>query len=545
VDGKLQVFRGNVAGEEYELTAPQVIIGRGDNCGIRLLDPSVSRNHARVVRDHDTYVIEDLGGRNGTFVNDKMLVGSLPLGDGDRIRVTGFTLVFHAAATAVDEGPADDGMTVVGRVSPFGAVARITKASAERQLQAMLQILQALGGTLDLPTLLDAILASLLEVFPQADRGLVLVQENSKLIPKAFRHRYASSDSIAYSRTIVQRALDLQEATLLMDASQENLMSQSIQTSGIRSVMCVPLFSQERQPLGVLQLDACNLRKAFDESDLHVLTCVATQVSMAMEHSQLAHLLGDLRFAAEVQRGFLPEADADFGEYYYWGFCEPARRVGGDFYNFFQLPNGNHAALLGDVAGKGLAASLMMVKAATVCWVALRNHPDDLRGVARWVNREIHHSGNQGQFVTCIFCVICPKTHEITMVSAGHMSPVLCRADGTTYTPISTAMNGLPLGVLEECEYETISVKLEPGECVVLYSDGVSEAEDSSGTMYTSERIGQRLAGLQGRRPPEVGSILMEDLRRYVGDQEQTDDISIVAFGRKESGESEYGSKKA
>ena len=545
MDGKLQVFRGEVAGEEYELTAPQVVIGRGENCGIRFLDPSVSRNHARVVRDQDTYFVEDLGGRNGTFVNGKLLVGSSPLEDGDRITVPGFTLVFHAAATAVDEGSADDGMTVVGRVSPFGAAARITKASAERQLQAMLQILQALGGTLDLPTLLDAVLASLLEVFPQADRGLVLVQENARLIPKACRHRYADSESIVYSRTIVQRAIDLQEATLMMDAGQENLMCQSIQTSGIRSVMCVPLFSQEKQPLGVLQLDACNLRKAFDESDLHVLTCVATQVSMAMEHSQLAHLLGDLKFAAEVQRGFLPETDADLGEYYYWGFCEPARRVGGDFYNFFQLPNGNHAALLGDVAGKGLAASLMMVKAATVCWVALRNHPNNLQGVARWVNREIHHSGNQGQFVTCVLCVICPQTHELTMVSAGHMSPIICRVDGTTYAPVSTAMNGLPLGVLEEYQYETVSVKLEPGECVVLYSDGVSEAEDSQGTMYTSERIGQQLAGMNGTPPPDVGRILMEDLRRYVGDQEQTDDISIVVFGRKELGDSENGSKKA
>jgi phosphoserine phosphatase RsbU/P len=537
VDGRLQVFRGEVAEEEYELNAPMAVIGRGASCDIRLVDPSVSRHHARIVRVNDGYFIEDAGGRNGTFVNGELLVGSSPLQDGDRIRVQSVTMVFHRLASADRAEPADARMLVVGRVSPFNAAIRVTKASAQRQLQAMLQTLQALGGTLELPDLLDAVLASLLEVFPQADRGLVLVQENGRLIPKAYRHRGANSDSIAYSRTIVQRAIEMQEATLMLDAAQENPTSESVLTAGIRSVMCVPLFSQNKQPLGVLQLDACNLRRAFDESDLHVLTCVATQVSMAMEYSQLAYLLGDLTFAAEVQRGFLPKADADLGDYYYWGYCEPARRVGGDFYNYFALPNGNHAALLGDVAGKGMAASLMMVQAVTVCRVALRSHPDDLRGVVRWVNREINRSAAPGQFVTCILCVICPETDEITMVSAGHMSPVICRADGSTHTPFSTTMIGLPLGVWEEYQYGSVSVRLEPGECVVLFSDGVSEAEDAQGRIYTSERIGRQLVNMNGKHPSEVGRMLLEDLRRHVGDQEPTDDVSIVVFGRKDSGE--------
>lgn len=531
--GKLQVFRGEVAGEVYELSSSLMVIGRGPQCDIRLQDPSVSRHHARIVRESNDYFIEDVGGRNGTFVNGELLAGSVPLKEGDRIRVRGFNMVFHGPAAPAGEDAADHGMRVVGRASPFEAANRITKASAKRQLQAMLQILQSLGRTLELPALLDAVLASLLEVFPQADRGLVLVQENAKLIPKAYRHRNAASESITFSRTIVERAIEMQEATLMMDAAEENPMSQSVLKSGIRSVICVPLFSQNKQPLGVLQLDACNWRRAFDESDLHVLTCVAAQVSMAMEYSQLAYLLGDLIFAAEVQRGFLPKADADLGDYYYWGYCEPARQVGGDFYNYFPLPNGNHAAMLGDVAGKGLAASLMMVKAATVCRVALRSHPDDLRGVAGWVNREIFHSGVQNQFVTCVLCVVCPQTHEITMVSAGHMSPVICRADGSAQTPIHTTMNGPPLGVSEEYQYATVTARLEPGECVVLYSDGVSEAEDSQGRIYTSERIGKRLAGMNGRHPPEVGRMLLEDVRRHVGDQEPTDDMSIVVIGRK------------
>jgi sigma-B regulation protein RsbU (phosphoserine phosphatase) len=98
-------------------------------------------------------------------------------------------------------------------------------------------------------------------------------------------------------------------------------------------------------------------------------------------------------------------------------------------------------------------------------------------------------------------------------------------------------MNGLPLGILEESEYEAVRIQLEPGECTVLYSDGISEAEDSQGRMYTSERISQRLVGMQGKHPAAIGRALLEDVRQYVGDQEQSDDISIVVFGRKEKSE--------
>jgi serine phosphatase RsbU (regulator of sigma subunit) len=534
VTSKLQVFRGDQAGEEFELTTPQTVIGRGENCGIRFRDQSVSRVHAQVLCENENYFVEDLGGRNGTYLNGELLVGKAQLKESDRITIPGITLVFHNSVPEAAEIQEDEGrtMTIVESLDAYDSIASITEGGAERQLQAMLQVLQALGGTLDLATLLDAMLAALLGVFPQADRGLVLLLENGRLIPKAHRHRAASSDSLSYSRTIVQRAIERQEATLMMDAGHD-LISQSIQFSGMRSAMCVPLFSRDKEPLGVLQVDACRLRKAFDHDDLHVLTCVAAQVSMAIEHAQLAHLVWDLKLAEEVQQGFLPQTVTEASEYLYWGHCQPARQVGGDFYDFFPLPNGSYAALLGDVAGKGPAAALMMAKAVTVCKMALRSEPEDVPAVMRWINREIYHSARQNQFVTCVLCVVRPAAHEVIMASAGHMSPVICQSDGNTRTPLSTSMNGLPLGILEDSEYETVSVPLAPGESTVLYSDGISEAEDAHGRMYTLERIGQQLVGMQGKHPAAIGRALLDDVRLYVGDQEQSDDISIVVFGRK------------
>ncbi len=380
-------------------------------------------------------------------------------------------------------------------------------------------------------------LGALLKVFPRADRGLVLLDERGKLLPKALRQRDSHADHLGYSRTIVRQAIDTRQAILMHGGGAELPITESIERCGIRSAICAPMFAHDHGPLGVLQLDSHQQQTGFDEQDLHVLTCVAAQVALAIGNARTAYILRDLKLAEEVQRGFLPQQVVELGSYRYWGHCRPARSVGGDFYDFFALPNGNHAVLLGDVAGKGLAAALMMAKAATVCRVVLRGNPDDLCLAMAGINREVHDACKPGQFVTCILGVVRPETHEVTFASAGHMSPLVCQTDGSVGTPVNTAMNGLPLGIWKEFQYETVSRKIEPGEGFVLYSDGVSEAMNSRGTMYSAERIGQQLAGLSGRHPAEIGRLLMDDLDRHVGDEEQSDDISVVVFGRNKHSE--------
>ncbi|MHC4176473.1 MAG: PP2C family protein-serine/threonine phosphatase, partial [Planctomycetota bacterium] len=200
--------------------------------------------------------------------------------------------------------------------------------------------------------------------------------------------------------------------------------------------------------------------------------------------------------------------------------------------DFLRLPDGRQAVLLGDVAGKGVPAALMMVKASTLCKVALLSRPDNLGDAVGAVNNEICAAGTDTTFVTLVLCVIDPETHEITFANAGHMSPMLRRADGTVDRRADDNVRGYPLGIEKDVRYETTSISLAAGESILLYSDGISEAMSPRRELYSVERIEEQLRGMNGKGPAEIGEALLDDLRRHVADCEQYDDISLVVFGR-------------
>jgi serine phosphatase RsbU (regulator of sigma subunit) len=188
--------------------------------------------------------------------------------------------------------------------------------------------------------------------------------------------------------------------------------------------------------------------------------------------------------------------------------------------------------LLGDVSGKGVPAALMMAKASAVCKVALLNHSDDLAAAMNAINREICDASVDATFLTLVLCVINPTAHEVTIANAGHMSPLFRRAGGTIDEPADEAVRGYPLGIDEDFEYQTTSTTLGPGESVVLFSDGISEAMNSREELYTDERIAEQLGRSAGKGPAEIGRVLLDDVRRHTAGCEQSDDISLVVFQR-------------
>jgi serine phosphatase RsbU (regulator of sigma subunit) len=206
--------------------------------------------------------------------------------------------------------------------------------------------------------------------------------------------------------------------------------------------------------------------------------------------------------------------------------------VGGDFYDFLRLPNGQEAILVGDVAGKGIPDALMMVKVAGLCKLALLSHPDDVREAMNSLNREVYDAGPERGFVTLVLSVIDPESHEVSVAIAGHVPPLFCRADGTIDDKVGYAARGKPLGVERDEDYNTDRTQLAPGEAVVLSSDGISEAMNAAEEPYSIERIREQLSGAKATGPEEIGEGLLEDVRQYVGESEQRDDISLVVFRR-------------
>jgi sigma-B regulation protein RsbU (phosphoserine phosphatase) len=537
----LRVLQGKNLHRQYELAESPVLVGRDESCQIEIDDDSVSRRHARLVLENGTYSIEDLQSRNGTLVNGKKLRGKAALKDRDRIEI-GITLFeFRSSPSVQYESGSGANPNVLCSMDATRVGEAVAPVNAEGKLKAILQITNALGKTLDLRAVLARMLDGLFQIFPQADRGLVLLRDGNRLKPAAVKDRRGKQERIEYSKTIISKAVAERKAILSRDVAQDDEIpsAASITQLNIRSVMCVPLLSQDAKVLGVIQLDIQDRTRKFDAEDMEILTSVASQAAVSVEHAWLhresmkhARMERELSFARDVQHSFLPSEMPELPGYSFWAYYKPARQVGGDFYDFLRLPNGREAVLLGDVAGKGVPAALMMVKVSGLCKLALLSHPDRLGEAMSELNREVFDAGTDKGFVTLVVCVLDPESHGVDVAIAGHVPPLFRRADSTIDDKVGYDARGRPLGVEREVDYQTDRTQLAPGELVVLSSDGISEAMNAAEEPYAIGRVREQLVRTQGQGPAETGEMLLADVREYVADSEQRDDVSLVIFRR-------------
>lgn len=561
-----EVLSGEAPGKTYRLEGREILVGRNPECGVLIDSNAVSRKHARILFDGNDFHLEDLGSRNGTFLNGERVHDSAVLFDKDEVRICDVTLLFRhssgrprpvAGVSRIDsnipggrnsdetrrliDSEKEDTSTILNVLDAGRKSVMMVQVQPEAKLRAILEISDSIGKTLTPDRLFPRILEGLFTVFPQADRGMVLILDaTGKLRPRAVKFRRVQSESTRYSKTIVQSALDDRKAILSADASQDERfsMSQSIAEFRIRSVMCVPLLGQEQRPLGVLQLESQAQTERFETDDLQILNSVAIQVSISLENALMheevlrqERIVRELRFAKEVQTAFLPKGLPKLPGYNFWAYYEAAGEVGGDFYDFLTLPDGRQAVVLADVAGKGIPAALLMAKASSETKLALISSMDNAGRSLELINNAICEAGLESKFITMVICIIDPKTNRMTIVNAGHMSPIIRRADGTIEEPATEVISGLPVGVLDGSEYESVEVELFSQDMVVLYSDGINEAMDAADREYTMDRLRTRILD-RFATPRKLGEAILEDVQKHVAGQPQSDDMTMVLFHR-------------
>jgi serine phosphatase RsbU (regulator of sigma subunit) len=548
----LQVLTGKSAGTLYPLVQECVRLGRHPECEVVVDLNSVSRFHAQLVRDGENYLLEDLGSRNGSYINGRRAEGRVPLNDNDRVRICDTLFVYRTKAEGelapapprAEEHENETTTTILSSIDASSSVDVLAKVNPEGKLRAVLEISQAIGQTLDLDTIYPKVLDSLFTIFPQADRALILLLDAAeRLVPKCVKHRREDRDTVRFSKTIVRRAMGEQKAILSKDASSDErfALAESIADFRIRSVMCVPLLAGDRKPMGVIQIDTQSAHQQFDEDDLQILASVANQASTMLENARLhseilkqERIRRELGFAKDVQAGFLPRRMPRVPGYDFWAYYEAAGQVGGDYYDFLTLPNGRQAIVLGDVSGKGVPAALLMAKATSDTKVALLTNPDSPAAAMGVLNNLICAASLEDKFITMALCVIDPATHCLTIVNAGHMSPMIRRASGAIEEPAHQEVSGLPAGVMEDFSYQAVEAPLAVGDCVVLFSDGISEAMNGKDEAYSIERIRSLLHSVPVSGG-QFGELLIKDVRQHMGDRPQSDDISLVVFTRSAS----------
>lgn len=555
---------GPQAGQRYELKGDKWILGRHPDCNIVIEVGAVSRNHCQVLREGSAYFVEDLGSRNGTFLNDDVekVAGKRQLRAGDVIRVCEVNLTFESDGPPPPSSPTatvgqllegaglgafladDDGKmtssTIMSKLEVSTSSRGVTvSASPEVKLAAMIEIMQNLGRALALDEVLPQVLKSLFKIFVQADRGFIVMQTpDAKLVPRWVRlRREDANDTLRISRTIIRHVMETKEAILSADAASDARfeLSQSIADFRIRSMMCAPLMDSEGTAFGALQIDTLDQRQRFTKEDLELLVSTASQAALAIQQAQLheqalrqRELERDMQLATEVQHGFLPDQRPTLPGYSFFDYYQPADQIGGDYFDYIPMTEGRLAIVVADVVGHGVAAALLMAKLSSETRNALLSEPTPAAAVTR-LNERICAT-NMQRFVTMILVVLDPVKHHATVVNAGHMAPLVRRADGRLEEP-SDAIAGLPLGVTDALGYEQCEVEVGKGETLTLYTDGVNESIDASGAFYTIDRLREHVKKL-GADVQTLGPSIIEDVRQFLGKAPQNDDMCLVCFGR-------------
>ena len=550
----LRLIKGYSPGKTFNLSAPSYTLGRGHDCEIQLEVAAVSRRHVRIFRQGEDYYIEDLKSRNGTLLNNMPVHEPVKLKHRDRIQICTIVMYYYAdgleqdpaeieefQARILDADPGDKSsfmatFDMLKQKNPLGQ----TNVSAEVKLRALVEIGRHLGEAVKLEEVLNRILESLFDIFPQADRGIIVLREmnTDRLVPKALKQRNPDNEEVRLSRTILQTVISTGQAILSADAAMDARfdMAQSISSSPIRSMMCAPLIGIDGDAIGVLQIDAATTMRQFTSSDLEILASVANQATVAVRNAQLMEramaeesLKRELNVAHKVQQGLLPAMKPVVEGYEFFDYYSPARQLGGDVYDYVPLQNGHLAVILGDVSGKGISASLLMAKMSAEARYLLAMHPD-VKDAMFALNNTFCDDRWGDRFVTLVTAILDPQTHDVQLVNAGHTPPMLCRPDGTL--DVLELFPGFPIGVLPGSTFEVNQVHLEPGETLFFFTDGATDCVNFEGTMFGMDRI---IECWKQYRPTiqEQGMALIEAIEKFVGNVPHADDICITGIRRK------------
>ena len=542
----------------YELKSFPARMGRHPDCNVQVDSNMVSRFHAQLVQIDGKIMLEDLASGNGSSVNGKPLEKHQPhpLHHNDRIKLGPIKFRFEDE----EEDSSSSGMiagldlsdgatsTIMGSASARGF--GVFEVRPEDKLRGILKINQSLAGLIEIGGIANKILDTLFEIFPQADRGTILMKEERsartpqnapqrRFIPAAQKRRQESDDeSVRLSRTILDRVLNDKAGILSADAANDSRFSasESISSLTIHSMMCVPLLSIEGEPFGIINLDTQNPMKRFTDEDLELLLAVANQAAHSYENARLMQTYIDkqkqdkeMKIASGVQRALLPEKLPEVPGYRFYASYDAAQAVGGDYFDCFMIGERKVCISFGDVAGKGVPGALIMSRIASVVQNTM-SFTDDVVVAINRINSHMCHNMVEGRFVTYILGVIDLDTNRITIANAGHMSPLIRRANGEV-DEIDDSTIGIPIGIMDEYPYEVVEREIGEGEMFVLITDGVDEAMDPNGELYTKERV-REFVRTGSPDPEELGRALLSDVRRHANGRDQNDDITIMTFGR-------------
>jgi phosphoserine phosphatase RsbU/P len=564
------------SGKAYSvpIAALPVRIGRSSSSDLRLEDPFASRLHAELGFDGDAYVVSDLGSGNGTYVNGRRIGSQASLAPGDRLQIGNTVISIEPAGEAADgSGEAPAGgveeaasgdfiahpqTTRRGRTGATAQLPRIESlvaavreaagdsgefralAHRDRLFTAISKVGAALLTPADLGEVLNQILDLIFEAVAAERAYLLLREADGRLVCKLASYRRGTSGGAGrearISRSIIDEVVGAGQPVLTSNAQEDERFRNrhSIVFGRVRSVMAAPLAIEDRV-LGMIYVDSAGAANAFSEDDLRMLSTIAGVAAIKVENAVLLEerleterLRQQLASAREIQARLLPRTPPAVEGYEVAGSSLPSGEVGGDYFDYIERGGGRWLLALGDVSGKGLDAALLMsslhasIRAQAATGAALGE-------LVERVNGFLHANSPENRFVTLFCAELDPGDHQLRYVNAGHHPPLVMRLGGEVE---ALAAGGLPLGIEGAPSHLSGAVTLGPGDVLLVYSDGISEAVNGAGEEFTAERLTDLLRRYRGAVAGEILELVGQELGAFVGTAAQGDDRTLIVVRR-------------
>jgi phosphoserine phosphatase RsbU/P len=531
------------------VTQTPFLIGRGAETGnhLQLSDRRISRNCAAMVVEANKHYIEDRGQRRGLFVNGEK-VESRELQDSDIITFgvdDSYEIIYRSAAPA-GEDSIPHLLTRMENITGSDAV-----GSAGARLSKLDQLLAAtalLHSQLPLDEVLGMMLNHAISVI-DADRGVLLEADDKGALHVRLARRSGGlrlpPESLAPSQTAIQLALRKQEAVITEDLAQAEMdlqAAQSIVAQRLRAVVVIPLYAsshakteesivnmQRGQFLGVLYLDS-RRPAAFSKLDRQLLDAFTDQAASILDNARLVarererqRMEQEINIARDIQQNLLPRNFRDYPYLSVVGCNFPCFSVGGDYFDVFPLGEKRTAFLIADVSGKGLGAALLTsMLQGVISGMTLGTDPARLFD---HLNRFLCNHAEVGRYATMFFGIL-DEQGALEYINAGHPSPILIRRSGNADEAFTEG--SFPVGLVPEAEYSTACVKLEPGDTLVLFSDGVTEAMDPQEDMFGMPRLVKLLTGHNETPLDELQKVVLEAVENFARGTSQADDLTLL-----------------
>ena len=525
-------------------------IGRQSGNSLVLRDNRASRNHCRIVFEDGGYVIEDLNSRHGTWVNGRQ-VARHTLRNSDRIEFgvrDSYQLTFSAEKQDIQRLLEQFGSTSRSGNDPDGAGDLV-------KLRSLVEVARALQNSLSTKEVLTAVVDAALAV-TSCERGFLLLRpegdKNADLDVAVARDNAGGElqpDDLRVPRHLIRRALASRRDLLSM--SFDPLEEQGVRPEmtvaqlELRSVVCLPLIrlrsgrpddtraiSAMEDTVGLIYMDSRVTPADLSSGNRELLQTLAIEASTILENARLIEeergkirMEDELKLAREIQQGLQPSSMPQAGWFRAAGSSSPSTQVGGDYFDVRQNSPASWTAVVADVSGKGVGSALLASLLQGTFLMASGDPAHIAPRMAR-LNEFLLERTRGEKYATVFYCIL-DVSGLLSYSNAGHCAPFLVSPDGRLRTLNTTSM---PVGMLEDAPFQMLQKELAPGDKLVIYSDGLTEAEDADGAFFDSERLRQCLRENAALDAAGLHAALLDAVNQFTEGGIVRDDITALVI---------------